>query len=240
MARQENLDNIFNSIFYSTSSMSIQNINPNNFDDSIVPTHIISGFFQILENEMKKSFTLDKILTEKNYIKRQEDVNAQVLSSLETLHKKLDINTSQLKKDIENNTIKVGKLYTVPLDTGDTFTYIFTGDKLCINHFFAQGKEAYYEIDNQGNVSDAKFPSDLSEYKVIIPRDLVFEETSNNLTNGFVQKKYKIKWGRTILTEKDTEGKLKHLNISPGGGEININHNDKVITIIPPVLSSID
>lgn len=160
----------------------------------------------------------------------------RILKSIEKLEKAQNFIVDILKSHIEQNTNNVAEkkplgyniktpnknevwlpeqnmLYRENLPNGYFFEYMMRGDILCLTNGFPDGAEAYYEITEDGAVNECRMPYPISDYKVIIPDDMLVRTEITYLPNGLVNEKYILKYGKTVNLKKTRNGILVEADI---------------------------
>jgi hypothetical protein len=109
------------------------------------------------------------------------------------------------------------------------------GRFLHVEHVMSNGLTAYYVIDENGDVSEPKFPHPLSEYSLEIDPNLILRTEKEDLGDGNTREVVFMKWGKKATIIRDGEGKLAALQIEKGS---TLNHIEKKIMILAPDFKS--
>ena len=107
LARQENIDIIIELFFYGKNLLDIKSLNLSGYDNSkTVSNEALNYFFDKLHENIKNDWHLDKVISEKYFMKWVVSNQEKILNNLKDINlSQIDINSYKTKVifDIENN-----------------------------------------------------------------------------------------------------------------------------------------
>lgn len=160
----------------------------------------------------------------KTYHKVQEFIDSQTNNKNKKLGYKIISPTQQ-----EAWLPEQGKFYKNEFPDGSYFNYMMKGDYCCIEHRLSDGAIAYYEINEQGDVRESKFPYPIEEYRVVIPEDMVLRTVVETLPQGRKKTTKILKWTGQISTIEDINGKIIAIESKT---RIQVSHQDRLIKVL--------
>lgn len=121
-----------------------------------------------------------------------------------------------------------GRFYKCIQKDGSTIRFMAKDEIICVEQTFPDGKIAYYEVDENGTVSENKFPYPIGEYKLSIPHDMIVRQEHQIVAVG-TKVVYHLKWGRSVSCLRDRKGVLIELGLQ---ARSRISHQDKLIEVL--------
>lgn len=240
---EKNWELLVQSIFYGSKELREDDFVLNGI--GIEKAKILIGvrkFIDMLQLEIKKSWKLDKVLSEKKHITDSEKNHKELkekLSFLEELITGLVTNNqaSTKEKKVEPNIVtglnsesfEFGKKYKIQIESGASINYMLTNELAYVEYIFEDGATAYYEVDYSGSVRDSKFPYPLEEYQINFSEKSLIERKIMNLPNGNLQEIMRFRWGKYLSIIKNSQGRVLNMDAQC---RIEVDHRNKKITIM--------
>lgn len=226
LARQKNIEVIIHSAYYGDKTALINELSPEGFDGANdASQESINYFVEVLEEEMRKDFELDKIITEKAHIRDTYEMLRRLLETVDKDETGKSFFHDSSKPD--NWRPEKGVKYKNKNPNGIETEYMVEDDKVFMEISYPDGKKAYYEGDFKGNLKYGKLPFPIEDYVVEISEELILEKNVFNLVGGFTREVYKLKWGKSAELVFNSDKKLKSINVE--GGATIINRERKIV-----------
>ncbi|WP_282016152.1 toll/interleukin-1 receptor domain-containing protein [Marinifilum flexuosum] len=131
--------------------------------------------------------------------------------------------------DGEEILFKQGEPFTISFEDGKIEKYLVINDDImCLEQTFPNGAIAYIEVNKDGDIVTHKFPYPISEYQLIIDKNLVVDSKTFQDENGFTHFEAFLKWGRHCSWILDPNKKLHSYRIEKG---CELNHIAKQVII---------
>ncbi|MGD0483320.1 MAG: hypothetical protein ABSB58_01560 [Gemmatimonadales bacterium] len=232
LARQVNWNAVVRSIYYSSPPIGPTAFDVHGYGESPPASEEAVAFLvKVIEQEMRRHWELDKVLTEKDSIRKLDHV-AEIIQSLtgkSPPDSRLDVRDPDRAPGWvpERN-----KLYTTTLGNGATIRYVLKDDGVNVEYVFPDGAVAYYDVDNAGSLRNYKSPYPLEEYRVVVDPSMVIRTEEQELRDGLKRIVLHLKWGRRVETVVDRDGRLKHVQINEGGAHV--DHQKRLFVVLPP------
>lgn len=126
-----------------------------------------------------------------------------------------------------------GKFYDYRLDDGTKYRVMMKDDLACIELTLPDGAEAYYELNEAGDLKNQRLPYPLEEYRVEIPPSLIVNKTSRPFGPGLTETTYALKWGRSVRMVQDVAGRLGELDLH---ARSRILHAQRLFLVLEPAV----
>lgn len=97
---------------------------------------------------------------------------------------------------------------------------------VCVEQVFIDGAVAYYEVDPNGNIIRQKFPYSVAEYAILINQASLLAYESNTNSDGNIEYRAELKWGRTVRWLTDAKGVLLDYHLIGG---CHVDHKQRQI-----------
>ena len=129
----------------------------------------------------------------------------------------------------EGWTPESGRFYESPISTGGKFKYMMRDGWLHVEQTLQDGAVAYYEVNQGGQVRHTRFPYPVSEYKVVIPEDLILNQVRSGApwTNSEVVTL--LKWSKGRVIERFNKDALVEFQAEC---RHRIDHQARTVTIV--------
>lgn len=132
-------------------------------------------------------------------------------------------------------TLREGESHTTKAANGAQVNYMLINNLIHVEYISKDGEtDAYYILDNEGNVKEMKLPFKLEDYEVIVPDNLILVRQKTTLPNGHIKIHFKLKWGRTVVVIRDQNQNLIRFIAEGGKGRTTISNKKKTITVKAP------
>jgi len=200
-------------------------------------TDDVSEYSVSLLQKMKKQhealpevvFNSELLLQRLNEVLSEQNVIRNILQS----NPEKSLNTGSYKivgpELQEAWTPEEGRFYKTPTGQNTWFKYMMRDGWLHVEQQLEDGAIAYYEVNEEGNVRSSRMPYPLSEYKIIIPEDLILNQSRITSSLGTHAIETTLKWSKGIVVEHFNEGRFVGFNCQTG---CSINQKTRIITIL--------
>ncbi|WP_010233171.1 hypothetical protein [Clostridium arbusti] len=230
LARQENYNIIINSIFYSELEPLKNKINRIGFENINADDEAVEYFVECLSDEMRKNFKFNKILSEKDRLKKIDEIYDIV--SKDNKQKIKNYINSNFTIKYENGKqipVKKGTLYHKKFQNGSEHKVMIDETGYYIESKDLNGRISYFDVDFDMKIKSSKFPYKLSEFELVIPEEEVIAKSIYSIPNGHGEI-YNFKWGKRVIAEFNNSGKLTGLQAEV---KSRTNYDLKKIFILP-------
>jgi hypothetical protein len=247
LGRPENLSVIGNSLHYSQRPLSARDLDPRGLDGGPEATPAeVEHFVRLFTAEVSKDRFLDKHLRDRDHMREAAEHHAETKEMRALIERALRLVEAQAKtqtidlwKDLVVKDDKhpsgwkpqQGQIYASRLPDGGRIEFMLHGDVISVQYTFSDGGEWYFDADSHGNTANQKFPYPLSEYRVVVPSELVLREEVREQPGGLRQVTKVLKWGNVVQYVLDTGGKLQEFHVAKGAY---INHRERIIGVPAP------
>ena len=124
-----------------------------------------------------------------------------------------------------------GRFYESQNKTGPRFKFISKNGWLHIEQTLPDGAIAYYEVNEQGNVRNSKFPYPINEYHVEIPKSLIFSQESVPSQSGTRAVRTTLKWSAGTVVKHFQGNTFVGVDCN---ARCTVNHQTRTIRIMEP------
>jgi hypothetical protein len=238
LARQENIETIFKWLYYDSDFVLADKIIKSGEHYGSITREALNEFTDILTENMKKDYKLDKIITQKGFMKNTDRGIDEILSKITQIAN----NYNNGKRNADgagewtisdfdgNNSVpyRQGEKYTLAGEDGGYTSFMMKDNSIFVDIKAPDMPAAYYELDLDGNIKSMNPPYNINEYTIEIPQNDVIGTNVLKLRDGYTCEVYKLKWGRLANIFYDANHKMVDFKLSGGWY---MNHKEKKITI---------
>lgn len=122
-----------------------------------------------------------------------------------------------------------GRFYESPVSTGGKFKYMMRDGWLHVEQTLKDGAVAYYEVNQEGRLRNSKYPYPISQYKILIPEDLILSQTRSGSPSAHSEVFTILKWSKGSVIERFDRGVLTEFRAECRHG---VDHQARTVTIL--------